>query len=175
MLTAGIGDVGNVVLRDRKHLSEDGLIVVVVTVNQEGNLLTEPEVITRGFVYVKESESLIDDIRDYARELFVKSLARRKNGYSNAKNIIKDELGSYLYQRTKRSPMILTVVIEIPKGRAWDKNLSGLKKYLPLNSKGVYMNSTLSIVSLHLQLWSWSWRHSNGRPFITDGVRCQLI
>lgn len=115
----GIGDVGNVVLRDRKHLSEDGLIVVVVTVNQEGNLLTEPEVITRGFVYVKESESLIDDIRDYARELFVKSLARRKNGYSNAKNIIKDELGSYLYQRTKRSPMILPVVIEIPKGRAW--------------------------------------------------------
>lgn len=114
----GIGDVGNVVLKDRKHLSEDGLIVVVATVSQEGNLINEPEVISRGFVYVKESESLIDDIRDFAGDLIVKSLARKKNGYNNTKNIIKDELGSYLYQRTKRSPMILPVIIEIPKGQA---------------------------------------------------------
>lgn len=111
----GIGDVGNVVLKDRKHLSEDGLIVVVVTVNAEGNMITEPDVISRGFVYVKESESLMDDIRDFAKESLLKCLCRRKNGYNNIKNIVKDELGTYLYQRTKRKPMILPVIIEIPK------------------------------------------------------------
>ena len=111
----GIGDVGNVVLKDRKHLSEDGLIVVVVTVNAEGNMITEPDVISRGFVYVKESESLMDDIRDFAKESLLKCFCRRKNGYNNIKNIVKDELGTYLYQRTKRKPMILPVIIEIPK------------------------------------------------------------
>ncbi|MDD4295992.1 MAG: ribonuclease J [Ruminiclostridium sp.] len=111
----GIGDVGNVVLKDRKHLSEDGLIVVVVTVSPEGNMITEPDVISRGFVYVKESESLMDDIRDFAKESLQKCLCRKKNGYNNIKNIVKDELGTYLYQRTKRKPMILPVIIEIPK------------------------------------------------------------
>lgn len=111
----GIGDVGNVVLKDRKRLSEDGLIVVVATINCESNLITEPEVISRGFVYVKESESLMDDIRDFAKESLLKSLCRKKNGYNNIKNIMKDELGSYLYQRTKRKPMILPVIIGIPK------------------------------------------------------------
>lgn len=111
----GIGDVGNVVLKDRKHLSEDGLIVVVVTVSPEGNMITEPDVISRGFVYVKESESLMDDIRDFAKESLLKCFCRRKNGYNNIKNIVKDELGTYLYQRTKRKPMILPVIIEIPK------------------------------------------------------------
>lgn len=111
----GVGDVGNVVLKDRKHLSEDGLIVVVFTVSSEANLITEPEVISRGFVYVKESESLIDDIKVFAGELMLKGLARKKNGYNNIKNLIKDELGSYLYQRTKRKPMILPVIIEIPR------------------------------------------------------------
>lgn len=110
----GVGDVGNVVLKDRKHLSEDGLIVVVATVNAEGKLLTEPEVISRGFVYVKESETLIDEIRDLAKESLNKYLAKRKNGYTTIKNGIKDDLGSYLYQKTKRKPMILPVIIEIP-------------------------------------------------------------
>lgn len=111
----GIGDVGNVVLKDRKHLSEDGLIVVVVTISNEGKILTDPEVISRGFVYVKESETLMDEIREIAKVSMEKNLMnRKKNGYTNLKNGVKDELGSYLYQKTKRKPMILPVVIEIP-------------------------------------------------------------
>lgn len=110
----GVGDVGNIVLRDRKHLSEDGLIVVVVTVNLDGKIMTNPEVISRGFVYVKESEELMDEIRDLAMEVLVKNLGKKKNNYANIKNNVKDELSSYLYQRTKRKPMILPVIIEIP-------------------------------------------------------------
>ena len=110
----GVGDVGNVVLKDRKHLSEDGLIVVVATVSAEGKPITEPEVISRGFVYVKESETLMDEIRVLAKESLMKYLAKRKNGYTTIKNGIKDDLGSFLYQKTKRKPMILPVIIEIP-------------------------------------------------------------
>lgn len=110
----GVGDVGNVVLKDRKHLSEDGLIVVVVTVDSEGKIITDPEVISRGFVYVKESETLMDEIRDLAKESMMKYLAKRKNGYTSIKNGVKDDLGSYVYQKTKRKPMILPVIIEIP-------------------------------------------------------------
>ena len=102
----GVGDVGNIVLKDRKHLSEDGLIVVVITLDADGNIVTEPEVISRGFVYVKEPETLMDEIRVVAKESLIKSLARRKNGYTSVKNYVKDELGSYLYQKTKRKPMI---------------------------------------------------------------------
>lgn len=110
----GIGDVGNVVLKDRKHLSEDGLIVVVITINLDGRIMTNPEVISRGFVYVKESEPLMDEIRDLTKEIMVKNLGKKKNNYANIKNNVKDELNSYLYQKTKRKPMILPVIIEIP-------------------------------------------------------------
>ncbi len=110
----GIGDVGNVVLKDRKHLSEDGLIVVVVTINAAGKIITGPDVISRGFVYVKESETLMDEIRDVAKESLIKSMSKKKNGYAIMKNCVKDELGSYLYQKTKRKPMILPVINEIP-------------------------------------------------------------
>lgn len=95
-------------------MSEDGLIVVVVTVNLDGKIMTNPEVISRGFVYVKESEELMDEIRDLAMEVLVKNLGKKKNNYANIKNNVKDELSSYLYQRTKRKPMILPVIIEIP-------------------------------------------------------------
>ncbi|NLM09533.1 MAG: ribonuclease J [Clostridiaceae bacterium] len=110
----GVGDVGNIVLRDRKHLSEDGLIVVVVTVNSDGKIMTNPEVISRGFVYVRESEELMDEIRDLAMEIMEKNLGKRRNNYANIKNNVKDELSSYLYQKTKRKPMILPVIIEVP-------------------------------------------------------------
>jgi len=110
----GVGDVGNVVLKDRKHLSEDGLIVVVATVSSDGRIMTAPEVISRGFVYVKESEELIEEIRDLTKEIMEKNLGKKKNNYSNIKNNVKDELSSYLYQKTKRKPMILPVIIEIP-------------------------------------------------------------
>ena len=110
----GVGDVGNVVLKDRKHLSEDGLIVVVITIDADGKLVSEPEVISRGFVYVKESETLMDEIRDKTKESLIKSIGKKRNGYTTIKNNIKDDLGSYLYQKTKRKPMILPVVIGIP-------------------------------------------------------------
>lgn len=110
----GVGDVGSIVLRDRKHLSEDGLIVVVVTVNSDGKIMANPEVISRGFVYVKESEELMDEIRDLAMEILQKNFGKRKSSYSNIKNNVKDELSSFLYQKTKRKPMILPVIIEIP-------------------------------------------------------------
>lgn len=110
----GVGDVGSIVLRDRKHLSEDGLIVVVVTVSSDGRIMTNPEVISRGFVYVRESEELMDEIRDLTMEILQKNLGKRKSSYTNIKNNVKDELSSYLYQKTKRKPMILPVIIEIP-------------------------------------------------------------
>lgn len=108
----GVGDVGSIVLRDRKHLSEDGLIVVVVTVSSDGRIMTNPEVISRGFVYVRESEELMDEIRDLTMEILQKNLGKRKSSYTNIKNNVKDELSSYLYQKTKRKPMILPVIIE---------------------------------------------------------------
>lgn len=110
----GIGDVGNIVLRDRKHLSEDGLIVIVVTINADRTILTDPEVVSRGFVYVKESEQLMDEIRDKAKETIKRNLDKKKNNYTSIKNNLKDELSSFLYQKTKRKPMILPVIIEIP-------------------------------------------------------------
>lgn len=110
----GVGDVGNIVLRDRKHLSEDGLIVIVAVLNSKGNVVCEPDVISRGFVYVKEAETLMDEIRVIAKESIEKSMNKKKNSYNAVKNNIKDELGSYVYQKTKRKPMILPVIIETP-------------------------------------------------------------
>jgi len=110
----GVGDVGNIVLRDRKHLSEDGLIVVVAVLNSKGEVICEPDVISRGFVYVKEAETLMDEIRVIAKESIERSINKKKNGYNTVKNNIKDELGSYVYQKTKRKPMILPVIIEAP-------------------------------------------------------------
>ncbi|NLM26624.1 MAG: ribonuclease J [Clostridiaceae bacterium] len=110
----GVGDVGNIVLRDRKHLSEDGLIVVVAVLNSKGEVVCEPDVISRGFVYVKEAETLMDEIRVIAKESIEKSMNKKKNSYNAVKNSIKDELGSYVYQKTKRKPMILPVIIETP-------------------------------------------------------------
>ncbi|MDI9483614.1 MAG: ribonuclease J [Bacillota bacterium] len=110
----GVGDVGNIVLRDRKHLSEDGLIVIVAVLNSKGKVVCEPDVISRGFVYVKEAETLMDEIRVIAKESIEKSMNKKKNSYNAVKNNIKDELGSYVYQKTKRKPMILPVIIETP-------------------------------------------------------------
>jgi len=110
----GVGDVGNIVLRDRKHLSEDGLIVIVAVLNSKGEVICEPDVISRGFVYVKEAETLMDEIRVIAKETIEKSMNKKKNSYNAVKNSIKDELGSYVYQKTKRKPMILPVIIETP-------------------------------------------------------------
>ena len=107
----GIGDVGNVVLRDRKHLSEDGLIIVVLTVQKEtGNVLTGPDVISRGFVYVREAEVFMDEVKQVCKEAVLKCEGRN---WSSKKNTIKDTLRDYIYQKTKRRPMILPILMEI--------------------------------------------------------------
>lgn len=107
----GIGDVGNVVLRDRKHLSEDGLIIVVLTIQKEnGYVLTGPDVISRGFVYVREAEAFMDEVRTVCKEAVLK--CEGKN-WSTKKNIIRDTLKDHIYQKTKRRPMILPIIMEI--------------------------------------------------------------
>lgn len=107
----GIGDVGSVVLRDRKHLSEDGLIIVVVTIQREtGNVITGPDIISRGFVYVRESEPFMDEVKQVCKEAVLKSEGRN---WSSKKGVIKDTLREYIYQKTKRKPMILPILIEI--------------------------------------------------------------
>ena len=110
----GVGDVGNIVLRDRKHLSQDGLIVVVITTEGEtGNVIAGPDVISRGFVYVRESEDLMDDVKEVIKEALAKCNDKRKNDWSAKKAIIKDTLRDYLYEKTKRKPMILPIIMEI--------------------------------------------------------------
>jgi ribonuclease J len=107
----GIGDVGSVVLRDRKHLSEDGLIIVVVTVQKEsGNVLTGPDVISRGFVYVREAEAFMEEVKQVCKDAVLKCEGRN---WSSRKNTIKDTLRDYIYQKTKRRPMILPIIMEI--------------------------------------------------------------
>jgi len=110
----GVGDVGNIVLRDRQHLSENGLIVVVVTLEKETNqVLAGPDIISRGFVYVREAESLIDDCREVVEETLDDCLSRRSVDWSRIKNSIKDSLSEFLWKRTKRSPMILPIISEV--------------------------------------------------------------
>lgn len=107
----GIGDVGNVVLRDRKHLSEDGLIIVVLTIQKEtSSIITGPDIISRGFVYMRESEAFMDEVKQVCKEAVLK--CQGKNCLL-IKNTIKDILRDYLYHRTKRNPMILPIIMEI--------------------------------------------------------------
>lgn len=109
----GVGDVGDIVLRDRKILSEDGVIVVVATVDPKGNLLAGLEVMSRGFVYVKESEELIEDVRNIAKDVLLKNVSKKGNNYSAARNAIKDELSNFLYRKTMRRPMVIPVIVEV--------------------------------------------------------------
>ncbi|HOJ77120.1 MAG TPA: ribonuclease J [Bacillota bacterium] len=107
----GVGDVGNIVLRDRKHLAEDGMIVFIVTIDKETeNLIIEPDVISRGFIYVRESEELLDEIKQIGKKALLK--CDDKN-WSSKKKLIKDTLRDYLYQKTKRTPMIIPIIIEV--------------------------------------------------------------
>jgi ribonuclease J len=110
----GVGDVGNIVLRDRKHLSEDGLIVVVITVEKEtGAVIAGPDIISRGFVYVRESEDLMEQARDTAKNSLEKFDVKKRNDWIAKKNMIKSDLRNFLYEKTKRNPMILPVIMEI--------------------------------------------------------------
>ena len=110
----GVGDVGSVVLRDRKHLAEDGMIVVCVNLSAEdGGILTGPDIVTRGFIYVKDSEELMDDLKIVAMEAIERCQRKRVRDWTAIKSAIKNDLSGYLYKHTKRNPMILPVIMEI--------------------------------------------------------------
>ena len=109
----GVGDVGNVVLRDRKHLSQDGLIIVVVGVSKEtGQLTSGPELISRGFVYVRENEELISGARSVAMDVLSRYDRIEQSDWTSIKNGIKDEMHTYLLNQIKRNPMILPIIME---------------------------------------------------------------
>ena len=111
----GVGDVGNIVLRDRRHLAQDGLIVVVASVDTEaGLLLSGPDVVSRGFVYVRESEELMEEVRVIATEAIEKCLESHGSAdRMQLKNCVKDDLSKFLYARTKRKPMVLPVIMNV--------------------------------------------------------------
>jgi ribonuclease J len=110
----GVGDVGSVVLRDRKHLAEDGMIVVALSMSgEDGALVSGPDIITRGFVYVKESEGLLEELRQVALEALQHVDMRYSTDWSAIKGAVKGDLSGYLYKKTKRSPMILPVIMEV--------------------------------------------------------------
>ena len=110
----GVGDVGSVVLRDRKHLAQDGMIVVCVNLSsQDGSVISGPDIITRGFIYVKESEDLMTELRQVALEAIDRCQRKRVRDWAAIKSAIKNDISGYLFKTTKRNPMILPVIMEI--------------------------------------------------------------
>ncbi len=110
----GVGDVGNIVLRDRKHLSEDGLIVVVVTMSkQDGRVVSGPDIVSRGFVYVRESEDLMDEARNVVKAALAECEKKKITDWATLKSTVRDSLRSYLYEKIKRNPMILPIIMEV--------------------------------------------------------------
>ena len=110
----GVGDVGNIVLRDRKHLAQDGLIIVVATLSADsGQLIAGPDIISRGFVYVREAEDLIVHVREVARESVEKCTYNHVTDWATMKNSLKNNISRYIYEKTNRNPMILPVIMEV--------------------------------------------------------------
>lgn len=111
---SGVGDIGNVVLRDRKLLSEDGIFTVVITLNkQTGALLAQPEILSRGFVYEKNSEELLKETRELVKAKAAQFEKNHRSNWSSIKNDIRNSIKNYLYERTKRRPMVMPIIIEI--------------------------------------------------------------
>ncbi len=109
-----VGDVGNIVLRDRRHLSQDGLIVVVVSISSQTNqIVAGPDVISRGFVYMRESEELMETTKQIAKEVLEGLLKKNVTDWSTLKNEIKSALNLHFNKETKRTPMILPVIMEV--------------------------------------------------------------
>jgi len=109
----GVGDVGNIVLRDRKLLSQDGILVVVVTLSKStGNILSGPDIISRGFVYVRESEALLDEANKLVESTLMRMVSDNINEWSSLKTAVRDNLGRFLYDQTRRRPMILPIIME---------------------------------------------------------------
>lgn len=110
----GVGDVGNIVLRDRQNLAENGIIIVVMTLEKYSNqLLSGPDIVTRGFVYVRESENLIEDAKHVVYEALEDCLSKRVSDWGRIKMVVKDSLSEYLWKKMKRSPMILPIIMEV--------------------------------------------------------------
>jgi len=110
----GVGDVGNIVLRDRKQLSQDGIFIIVVTIDKEANLVVAgPDVISRGFVYVRESEKLMEESREKVKIVLDNCFEKGITDWSTIKSQIRDTLGKYLYEKTKRRPMLIPIIMEV--------------------------------------------------------------
>ena len=111
---SGIGDVGNIVLRDRKNLAENGLIIAVATVSlEEGILMSGPEIISRGFVYVRESEELMNGAKDIATRVIIDALDEGVREWNELKNLMKNAITKYIFAKTKRRPVILPILLNI--------------------------------------------------------------
>ena len=111
----GVGDVGNIVLRDRQHLAEDGIMIVVLTLEKGSNqLLAGPDIVSRGFVYVRESESLMEEARKVLTEAVEDCLTHQRNAdWSKIKLVIRDTMNDFIWKRTKRRPMILPIIMDV--------------------------------------------------------------
>ena len=110
----GVGDVGS----DRKHLAEDGVMIIVATIDREtGNVLAGPDIVSRGFVYVRESEALLDEAKQLMKQVMDNCRDRNIREWGNIKSAMRDALSDYIYSKTKRSPMILPIIMEV-QGKA---------------------------------------------------------
>ena len=110
----GVGDVGNIVLRDRQNLAQNGIIIVVLTLEKYSNqLLAGPDIVSRGFVYVRESEDLLEEAKRVVDEAVDDCLHRHVSDWGKIKNVIKDSLSDFLWKRMKRNPMILPIIMEV--------------------------------------------------------------
>ena len=109
----GVGDVGNIVLRDRQHLSQDGLIIVVLTMDSNGAIVAGPDIISRGFVYVRESENLMEEVKAHIVLELDKCVEKNITDWATIKSTIKDNLKDFIYQKTKRNPMVLPIIMEV--------------------------------------------------------------
>lgn len=111
----GVGDVGNIVLRDRQHLAEDGILIVVLTLEKGSNqLLAGPDIVSRGFVYVRESEGLMEEAREVVTEAVEDCLTHQRNAdWSKIKLVIRDTMNEFIWKRTKRKPMILPIIMDV--------------------------------------------------------------
>lgn len=110
----GVGDVGSIVLRDRKHLGQDGLVIIVATLDTDnGNIISGPDIVSRGFVYVRESEDLFDDVRRSVSDVLYDCAYENIHDWSTIKNRVKDDVSKLIYERTRRNPMILPIIMDV--------------------------------------------------------------
>ena len=110
----GVGDVGNVVMRDRQTLAEDGILIVVLTLEKNSNLvLSGPDIVTRGFIYVKESDEIMEEARAVVEDALLKIGEKNITDWGKMKSIMKDALSSYVWKKMKRRPMIMPIIMEV--------------------------------------------------------------